>query len=230
MTDAIEENGPSEQGNVHGQARERLLEAAAKLFSERGYEGVSIREIAREAGVRHGGLNYHFRGKRDLYLEVIQRFCMPDNHVARGGNPQWKAMLKETDASKAEGLIRELLSQTLQGMSLHMNPIAAGLVQNEMMRPDGPSDELFENVIQLKHQALGHLVQLLVPTITDPTELRLISIGMTSQCIAFHFARPVLHRLLEINAKDGMTPELLERIVDRILKTTLHGLLGEQES
>jgi len=215
---------------VHGQARELLLLAAAELFSKRGYEGVSIRDIAGAAGVRHGGVNYHFKGKRDLYLEVMQRFGLPENHVARGGNPQWKAMLEETDAAKAEGHIRELLRQTLQGMSMPMNPISAGLLQNEMKRPDGPSDEIFENVIQLKHRVLEHLVQLRIPEITDPTELRLISIGMTSQCIAFQFARPVLHRLLDIKPEDGMTPELLERIIDRILKTTLHGLLGETKS
>ena len=215
---------------MHGQARELLLLAAAELFSKRGYEGVSIRDIAGAAGVRHGGVNYHFKGKRDLYLEVMQRFGLPENHVARGGNPQWKAMLEETDAAKAEGHIRELLRQTLQGMSMPMNPISAGLLQNEMKRPDGPSDEIFENVIQLKHRVLEHLVQLRIPEITDPTELRLISIGMTSQCIAFQFARPVLHRLLDIKPEDGMTPELLERIIDRILKTTLHGLLGETKS
>ncbi|MDF1836442.1 MAG: helix-turn-helix domain containing protein, partial [Planctomycetota bacterium] len=140
MKDPIEQEDSSEQGCIHGQARERLLEAAAKLFSERGYEGVSIREIAGAAGVRHGGVNYHFRGKRDLYLEVMQRFGMPENHVARGGNPLWKAMLKETDADKAKGHIRELLRQTLEGMSMPMNPIGAGLIQHEMKRPGGPSD------------------------------------------------------------------------------------------
>lgn len=230
MTDHIEQEDSSEQGNVHGQARERLLLAAAKLFSERGYEGVSIRDIAGEAGVRHGGVNYHFRGKRDLYLEVLQRFGMPENHVARGGNPMWKAMLKETDTGKAKEHIRQLIHQTLLGMSTPLNPLGAGLIQHEMKRPEGPSDEIFENVIELKHRVLDHLVSLLIPNLTDPTELRLISMGLTSQCISFHFARPVMRRLLGIDPKAELTPELIDRIVDRILKTTLHGLLGEKDS
>jgi hypothetical protein len=160
----------------------------------------------------------------------LQRFGLPENHVARGGNPEWRAMLEVTDPTLAESLLRELLRQTLQNMALPLEPIAAGLLQNEMKRPEGPSDEIYENVVLLKHEVMGHLIHILAPHITDPTELRLISIGMTSQCIAFQLARPVLHRLLDIDVREGMTPELLERILDRILKTTLHGLLGENPS
>ena len=50
--------------------RERLLVAAAALFAERGREGVTIRDIAATAGVRHGCINYHFRSKDELYHEV----------------------------------------------------------------------------------------------------------------------------------------------------------------
>ncbi|MDF1836441.1 MAG: CerR family C-terminal domain-containing protein, partial [Planctomycetota bacterium] len=88
----------------------------------------------------------------------------------------------------------------------------------------------FENVILLKHRVLDHLVTLLVPELTDATEVRLISMGLTSQCISYHFARPVMHRLLELEPQAELTPELLDRIVDRILKTTFLGLLEEQQS
>ena len=58
---------------AHGEARELLLAAAARLFSERGLDGVSVREIGAEAGVGHAGVNSHFRSKHALYQEVLLR-------------------------------------------------------------------------------------------------------------------------------------------------------------
>lgn len=57
--------------------RDRIVEEAAKLFMERGYEGTSVREISREVGVTEAALYYHFEGKRDLLREVI-RTHLPD--------------------------------------------------------------------------------------------------------------------------------------------------------
>lgn len=52
--------------------RDQLLAAGRKLFSERGFEGVSAAEIAAEAGVARGLINHYFGTKRDLYVEVIR--------------------------------------------------------------------------------------------------------------------------------------------------------------
>ena len=54
--------------------RERLVEAAQRLFAERPYESISTGEIAAAAGTTRTNVHYHFRTKRDLFLEVIQRF------------------------------------------------------------------------------------------------------------------------------------------------------------
>ena len=51
-------------------ARERIVEAALRLFSERGTTGVSVREVADAAGVTVPGLYYHFASKADLIREV----------------------------------------------------------------------------------------------------------------------------------------------------------------
>ncbi|MGH3861301.1 TetR/AcrR family transcriptional regulator [Actinokineospora sp.] len=49
-----------------------LLRAAARLFAERGYDDVSIDEIANEAGVAKGLLYYYFTNKRALYVAIIR--------------------------------------------------------------------------------------------------------------------------------------------------------------
>ena len=57
--------------------RDKIVEEAAKLFMERGYEATSVREISRGVGVTEAALYYHFEGKRDLLREVI-RTHLPD--------------------------------------------------------------------------------------------------------------------------------------------------------
>jgi AcrR family transcriptional regulator len=53
--------------------RNALIEAARGLFSERGYASVSTEEIVQVAGVTRGALYHHFRDKKDLFAEVVER-------------------------------------------------------------------------------------------------------------------------------------------------------------
>src|SRR5690242_11721890 len=51
--------------------RRRLLESAKRLFAERGFAEVSVRDICREANANLALVSYYFGDKRGLYLEVI---------------------------------------------------------------------------------------------------------------------------------------------------------------
>lgn len=53
--------------------RQAIIEAAVKLFSERGFRGVTTREIATEVGVTEPVLYQHFPSKQDLYSAIIER-------------------------------------------------------------------------------------------------------------------------------------------------------------
>ena len=53
--------------------RTLIVEAAGRLFGERGYEGTRIDEIAAAAGVTKPIVYRHFRSKRDLYLSLLDR-------------------------------------------------------------------------------------------------------------------------------------------------------------
>jgi|SRR5881394_794313 len=53
--------------------REVIANAAAVLFSERGYRGASIEEIARGSGVTPPVVYEHFDSKRELYRELLER-------------------------------------------------------------------------------------------------------------------------------------------------------------
>jgi len=53
--------------------REKVLEAAATLFRERGYDGIGVADIMKHAGLTHGGFYGHFASKDDLAAEITAR-------------------------------------------------------------------------------------------------------------------------------------------------------------
>jgi AcrR family transcriptional regulator len=53
--------------------KEKLMDAAEKLFARRGFHGVSVREITGAAGVDLALVNYHFGTKKQLLAAVIER-------------------------------------------------------------------------------------------------------------------------------------------------------------
>jgi AcrR family transcriptional regulator len=59
--------------------REAILSAAELLFSTNGFNAVSIRDIAVEAGANPGSLTYHFKSKEGLLLDIYRRHCGPIN-------------------------------------------------------------------------------------------------------------------------------------------------------
>ena len=58
---------------THGDTREAILNAAEDLFSKHGFYGVTIREVAREAGVDTALVHYYFGAKKDLFDAVFNR-------------------------------------------------------------------------------------------------------------------------------------------------------------
>jgi AcrR family transcriptional regulator len=52
--------------------KETIISVALKLFSEKGYEGVGVRDIAKEIGVRESALYKHFSGKQDIFNSILK--------------------------------------------------------------------------------------------------------------------------------------------------------------
>ena len=93
--------------------RERLIEAAARVFAERGFHGASVEEIAAEAGYSIGAVYSNFDGKEDLYLALLDEHvrervaeyrasfarARDDTERARGGADDWMAYLHRSGQS-----------------------------------------------------------------------------------------------------------------------------------
>jgi len=56
--------------------RERIVETAAQLFRERGFDGIGVADLMNEAGLTHGGFYGHFSSKEDLIAEASARALM----------------------------------------------------------------------------------------------------------------------------------------------------------
>jgi AcrR family transcriptional regulator len=73
--------------------KEKVLSAAMKVFSAYGYQGASIRTIARAAGISVGGVYLYFRNKEELYLNLIrdrieEQVLSTRETVASAGSPE----------------------------------------------------------------------------------------------------------------------------------------------
>jgi TetR/AcrR family transcriptional repressor of nem operon len=63
------------------QNRERILAAAARLFRERGFDGVSVADVMKAAGLTHGGFYGHFDSKETLVKEALAYKKLPGARV-----------------------------------------------------------------------------------------------------------------------------------------------------
>lgn len=70
---------PKARAGADGGAREAILDAGEALFSQHGFHGVTLREVAREAGVDTALLHYYFESKRGLFDAVFLRRAEPLN-------------------------------------------------------------------------------------------------------------------------------------------------------
>ena len=69
--------------------RQRVLEAALKVFSRQGYAAARLEDVADEAGVTRGAIYWHFKNKADLYTtlvgEVMERLEEVVERAVSGG-------------------------------------------------------------------------------------------------------------------------------------------------
>ena len=79
-----------------GGTRERILDAAERLFAERGFMSISLRDITTAAGVNLAAVNYHFGSKEALLEAVLERRIQPVNR-------QRLALLDEMEARTPGG-------------------------------------------------------------------------------------------------------------------------------
>lgn len=66
-----------------GDTRERIVQIALELFAQRGYEAVSVSDIAGALGLTKGALYRHFESKEDIFHSILRRMEQQDAREAR---------------------------------------------------------------------------------------------------------------------------------------------------
>jgi AcrR family transcriptional regulator len=63
------------------ETKDKILDAAERLFGEQGYAETSLRHIIADAGVNLAAIHYHFGSKEDLLLNLVRRRAEPINQA-----------------------------------------------------------------------------------------------------------------------------------------------------
>jgi AcrR family transcriptional regulator len=139
-------------------ARERILDAAEQLFGDRGFYGVTLRDVATQAGADTALLHYYFRGKAELFNSVLLRRA---EHVNRTRLESLEGYEKaHGDAMTPHGVVwaylkptYELITQGGPGMR-HYGQVVAKVNSNRTTEEFNVSVTPFDPVV---HKVIGML-------------------------------------------------------------------------
>jgi AcrR family transcriptional regulator len=98
------------QSELRGTARQRVLDAAADEFAERGYAGASLQAIAKRAGLTRGAVYWNFQNKQELFLTLLdERIDEPARALMQ--LTETAAADEATAAAVSDGLARLISDQ-----------------------------------------------------------------------------------------------------------------------
>ena len=188
--------------------REQILAAGERLFAERGYDGVSMRDIVAETALRNqASLYHHFRNKRALYEAVLKRgleqvlSLMPERHAETPA---------EVDAN---------VDHLVDYLSEH--PHLAVLIQRATLDGSRTLRRLLNGVLQpLNAPGLRSLAGL--QDVWEADEVPHLAAGLYLLTFGY-FANAGL--LENVVGKDPLGPAAMER-QRRFLKTAISRLFG----
>ena len=120
--------------------KEDILNAAIKLFSERGFKGVSIREIATLANIHFASIRYHFGDKEELYKTCIS--LHGENRLISA-----KRFLESVPSSKEDMRLR--LGFAIEDVfRIHNeNPFLTKLILQELESVDHRTDNILKKTM-----------------------------------------------------------------------------------
>lgn len=195
------------------QTRKRLLEAAAELFVERGYNHVTVRDICRDAGANVAAVNYYFRDKLGLYQEVLTEIIESMNEGFKSAHDQKPGVPAEERFSH---YVRTLMSHAMRnGRECRTGKLMA----REMADPSPAFDLIIEKAIRPNSARVAALVTEL--TGLPPGDPR---VGICVGCIQTQingFTGPVAARMVP---GGHFTAEIIDFIARQIVEYSLAGM------
>src|SRR5688500_20049831 len=183
--------------NVASETGERILSAALDLFGERGFTGVTVRDIASRGKVNVAAISYHFGGKAALYRAVAK-------HVIDGIESRVRsragALIEAPPSDPAAALMAlETLVETVVDVIVgppEMRRVARFIIR-EQMQPTAAFEVLFGTFSRL-HGVACTLFAAAAGLKPDAPETRLRVFLMIGQAIFLRIAEAAVLRRMEI--------------------------------
>lgn len=137
--------------------KEKILNAAVKVFAEHGFRDATIRQICSAANVNVAMVNYHFKNKEALYAEVVRKLF---SFVATNDTASLASGVNSADDWKAA--IRKFVEIFAGYMSVTTEPgvYAARIFRWELTRPSSICRELQVAYGGTAYEALKKLLQM----------------------------------------------------------------------
>ena len=191
-----QEQASTSKGRSGGkQSRARILEFAGQLFAERGFDGVSTRELAAVSKVNISAIKYYFQGKDGLYRSVLEQLVedtetLFDPMIMKIESDVMNASGKrEHLADVAEWFVNHLLSGILIDPKIRWQ---MPLIMREFQQPSSGFQFLYTKRIEPLHDVIAKLVGAARKTNPNAIETKIITATIIGQCMAFGFARAVI--------------------------------------
>jgi TetR/AcrR family transcriptional regulator, regulator of cefoperazone and chloramphenicol sensitivity len=229
MTDIVEVPGmtgarrrKAESGYARGEeTRARIIRAALALFGERGFDGVSTRDIAAEADVPAPSLQYYFENKEGLYAACIADIQTAAMNVV---GPALETVDELLRAKASDEEIIDAYCAMLDGLADFMFGSAdaarrALFITRRIMPIKASLIDVSKGPGSRVHECCARIITHLSDGGVPEDERRLMAVSINGQLLTFHLAREHLKFVLGSNE---ITPERLQtikRIVRR--QTTL---------
>jgi AcrR family transcriptional regulator len=158
--------------------RDRLLKVAERLFADRGFRKVTVREICKAAHANVAAVNYYFGDKLGLYREVLQSAI--------------DAMRATTDAARQAGAGQSPEEQLRRWIAIFNHRLLGSghdavhkLIHHEMHDPTPAFDALVEQGMRPRIEHLsGLLAEILDCPPSDPRVLRCVA-SVQAQSLAY---------------------------------------------
>ena len=182
------ENGPKRESRAEKQARTRaeLIDTAASVFAQRGYQGASVEQIAELAGYSHGAVYSNFAGKSDLFLAVF------DQYMADRGQELAATQVGIADDAPLETRARALADQWMERFAedresflLHLEFLAASRREPELAKRFGSRSAALRETIAafIAHHQEAEGAEAPLPPFELALILRALGIGLAIEAL-----------------------------------------------
>lgn len=199
----------------------KLLEAASKVFAEKGYHGTSLRDITTEAGANLASVNYHFGDKAAIYRLVLVK--------ALSALPPVNDRILGHCEDKARPLrVLVLVQEMNRAFTHHVNGPACQLMRHEERQPSGVLGGVLTDLLRPRHKAL--VAQLAELTDCSPEDPRVHHIAKTlvNAMKSYHMEKESLG-LIAPEAFGKLEPSTYITILTEQVLDLVNGLRARKE-